>query len=38
MLLPSIFGDRFFDNDFVDFPTFKSRTENALMKSDGALM
>ena len=34
MLLPSIFGDRFFDNDFVDFPTFKSRTENALMKSD----
>ncbi len=34
MLLPSIFRDGFFDDDFVDFPTFKSRSDNALMKSD----
>ena len=35
MLLPSIFGDRFFNDDFMDFPPFRgNRVENTLMKSD----
>ena len=36
MLLPSIFGERFFDDDddFMDFPPFRGHVENALMKSD----
>ena len=32
MLLPSIFGERLFD-DFMDFPV-RGRTENQLMKTD----
>lgn len=35
MLLPSIFRDSFFKDDFMDFPAIRgNRVENTLMKSD----
>ena len=35
MLLPSVFNDRFFNDDFMDFPAFRgNHVENTLMKSD----
>lgn len=35
MLLPSIFGDNFFNDSFMDFPAFRgNQVENTLMKSD----
>ncbi len=35
MLLPSVFNDRFFNDDFMDFPALRpGRHENTLMKSD----
>jgi HSP20 family molecular chaperone IbpA len=35
MLLPSIFGDRFFDDDdFMNVPAFRSQWDGSLMKSD----
>ncbi|TDP54634.1 Hsp20/alpha crystallin family protein [Aminicella lysinilytica] len=34
MMLPSIFGDRFFDDDFMSTPMFRGQWDGTLMKSD----
>ncbi|WP_303858067.1 Hsp20/alpha crystallin family protein [Aminicella lysinilytica] len=34
MMLPSIFGDRFFDDDFMSTPMFRGQWYGTLMKSD----
>jgi len=33
-MLPSIFGDRFFDDDFMSTPMFRGQWDGTLMKSD----